>query len=119
MTMHANHRGQFVAPENTLALMDTLGASRAARALGVSTTLLYTARKDNAVSKVVEVAAAGALNGAVGVTLAPKPTASKLSVEMATAEAPPVRVVLLEVAEAKLPIIQRLAKSLGAPILVD
>lgn len=117
MTMHANHRGQFVTPTKTLALMDTLGASRAARAIGVSTTLLYTARKENEVSKVVEVAAEGALNGTVGVTLAPKATVAPTK---PAAETPPaVRVVLLEVAENKLPMVQKLAKSLGAPILVD
>lgn len=42
-------------------LMERFGAGKAAEMIGVSPTLLYTARKTNDVSKVVEVAAAGLL----------------------------------------------------------
>lgn len=52
-------KGETVRPSATLQLMDDIGPTKAARALGVSTTLLYKARRENTVSRVVEAAASG------------------------------------------------------------
>lgn len=120
MQSHA-HRGHFVAPDKTMQLMASLGATRAAEILGVSTTLLYTARQHNEVSKVVEVAAAGALKAPLGRLAAndprPEPTPPTAAPKVPTPE--PVALVLMEVAHSKLPVVEKLAKALHAPILVS
>lgn len=107
-----NHRGQYVAPQNTMALMDALGATRAARTLGVSTTLLYTARKEGEVSKVVEKAAEGALRSPLAKT-------NKTPEPKLPAERDDTVVCLLEVKRSKLAIVQKLAQQLHAPIMID
>jgi hypothetical protein len=56
-------RRQMVPPVNVIKLMDEIGGTRTAAKLGVSTTLLYKAKNENAINKVVEVAAASALSG--------------------------------------------------------
>lgn len=55
------NKGEVVTAEDTLRLMSTVGPSRAARYLGVSTTTLHKARNSHEVSKVIEVASAGVL----------------------------------------------------------
>lgn len=55
-------RRQMVPPVNVIKLMDEIGGTRTAAKLGVSTTLLYKAKNENAINKVVEVAAASALS---------------------------------------------------------
>lgn len=57
------NKGEVVPAEDTLRLMTTVGPSRAARYLGVSTTTLHKARNSQEVSKVIEVASAGVLRG--------------------------------------------------------
>lgn len=50
-----------VPPISVVGLMDAIGPTQAAARLSVSTTLLHKAKKDNAINKVVEMAAAYAL----------------------------------------------------------
>lgn len=57
----ARSRGEVAVPKATADLVIRDGVTKAARALGVSTTTLHKARVSNEVSKVVEVAAAGLL----------------------------------------------------------
>lgn len=54
-------KGETVMPTNTLRLIQVLGVTKAHREIGVSTTTLHKARKNNIVSKVVEIAATAAL----------------------------------------------------------
>jgi hypothetical protein len=55
-----SNRRHMVAPVNVIKLMDEIGGTRTAAKLGVSTTLLYKAKKEGAINQVVEVAAAWA-----------------------------------------------------------
>lgn len=55
-------RRHMVAPTNVIKLMDEIGGTRTAAKLGVSTTLLYKAKKEGAINQVVEIAAQGALS---------------------------------------------------------
>lgn len=66
-------RRQMVPPVNVIKLMDEIGGTRTAAKLGVSTTLLYKAKNENAINKVVEVAAASAL-GSLGQPERPMPS---------------------------------------------
>lgn len=63
MTQLGKHRGETVPPKHILKLVSTLGVTGAARAIGVSTTTIQTARKKGEASKVIEIAAAGILTG--------------------------------------------------------
>lgn len=54
-------RRHMVPPVNVIKLMDEIGGTRTAGKLGVSTTLLYKAKKEGAINQVVETAAAHAL----------------------------------------------------------
>lgn len=119
--MQTQHRGTFVAPDNTMKLMHSLGATRAADVLGVSTTLLYTARQKREVSKVVEVAAAGALKAPLSRLAAndPKPELTPPAAVPKAPAAEPVVLVLIEVAESKVPVVEKLAKALRAPMLTS
>lgn len=55
--MAYRHKGEYVRPTRTLELMDKRGPTLAAKELGVSTSRLHKARRENKVSKIVEVAA--------------------------------------------------------------
>lgn len=110
--MHTQHRGQYVPPVSTVALMEALGATRAARTLGVSTTLLYTARKEGEVSKVVEKAAEGALRAPLAKAAKPAPE-PKLPAEPVPAHEE-TALVLIEVSKSKAPVLERMARGLGA-----
>lgn len=59
MSTHTSR--QVVEPANVVKLMKAIGPTRAASRLGVSTTLLHKSRKEGEVNKVVEQAAAWAL----------------------------------------------------------
>lgn len=54
-------RRHMVPPVNVIKLMDAIGGTRTAGKVGVSTTLLYKAKKEGAINQVVEAAAAYAL----------------------------------------------------------
>jgi len=54
-------RGEAVEPVMTLRLMEVVGPGKAAALMGTTTTTLHRARNMNAISKVFEIAAKGAL----------------------------------------------------------
>ena len=116
-----------VAPDKTLMLMKSLGPTRAAQALGVSTTTLYKARATGEVSKVLEIAAEGALSGTLSHSLArtvtepeaPAPAAPEAVKWPSVAIKEPMALCLVEVPRAKLSMIERLAKALGAVSVSD
>lgn len=112
--MQINHRSQQTAPQNTIALMDALGATRAARAIGVSTTLLYTARSKGSVSKVVEKAAEGALRGSLVRTA--KPVATPAPEPQAQPEE--TALILIEAQKSKVRVIEKMATQLGAVAII-
>lgn len=109
--MPQSHRGQFVQPRNTIALMDALGATRAARELGVSTTLLYTARKEGEVAAVVEKAAEGAMSTPLSSKPSPLPKPAPMPREDTV-------LCLIEVGKSKQHVIEKLAEQLKASILI-
>lgn len=111
----AKHRSTTVIPSNVLELMESVGPTRAAKLLGVSTTTLYSARTRGYVSKVIEIAAEGALRQPVkrivGTSHEPKPAAEPK---------PEATVVcLIEVGKSKLHVIENVAKMIGAPLLTN
>ncbi len=101
-------RGEFVPPVATLRVIQGLGVTEAADALGISTTRLHNARKKGAVARVVEIAAEGLLN-----TPKPEKTAPVHLVKSAAAPQEPV-LMLLEVPPDKARMVERLCKALGA-----
>lgn len=99
-------KGETVPPTKTLRLMDTIGASRTSRMLGVSTTTLFKAKKFGFVSRVIEVAAEGAL-----ASLAGPPTTTTLGVPAKR------QAFLVEVDESKREAFLKLASALGAEVI--
>lgn len=103
-TMQAERiKGETVQPKRTLALLETVGVSKASRALGVSTTTLHKARKLGLVSKVIEVAADGELQ--------------RIGGRQPAHQAPVVDLLLLEIDHAKRPIVERLVRAQGGTIV--
>lgn len=102
----ATRRGETMKPNAVFKLIDTVGASRAARLLGVSTTTLQTARHKGEISKVIEIAAAGLLRDIVtagGSSAARQPVATA--------------VFLLEVREDQVPAVEMFAKAFQATLV--
>lgn len=113
MSVHSSHR-QMVEPTNVIQLMSAIGPTRAAAKLGCSTTLLHKSRKEKAVNKVIELAAAHELEH-----LADKPAPQSVTVPL-----PPPRAVrgteslfLIAVPTAKADALQRIAAALGAELV--
>lgn len=100
-------KGETVAPTKTLKLMETIGVSRTSRMLGVSTTTLHKARKYNMVSRVIEVAAEGALR-----SLAGPATSAAPAMHRSTTAA-----FILEVDESKREMVLAFANMVGAKLL--
>ena len=107
-------KGETVVPINTLRLMEWVGPSRASRLLGVSTTTLHKTRTANRVSKVIEVAAEGAL-----LKMEPRPTPVPLGLTPMAVTKPTnsMDVLILEADVARLAMIERLAVKLGATVI--
>jgi hypothetical protein len=108
----ASTRRHMVAPTNVIKLMDEIGGTRTAAKLGVSTTLLYKAKKENAINQVVEVAALGALASLgkpdnVGHHAGPGPA-------FGTAPRSGEVAFLVTIAQDKAEMFQRMAAALGA-----
>lgn len=103
-------RGEAVEPKSTATLMKEMGPSRASRILGVSTTTLHKAIKLGEVSRVIEVAAEGALarHPRVPAKL-PQPVAVKRS---------PNRMYLVEVPQAASELLEKLTDAVGGTFLV-
>lgn len=125
--LHSNtrKRGQSVPAHFTVQLMDALGPTRAHKALGVSTTALYKARKTGYVPKVLEVAAEGALKASVRKvatgTDAPPPRANPLRDKAAPKPAPAptgeTALFLVEVPADKAETVERLVSRFGAVVV--
>ena len=103
-------KGETVTPTATWALMDAVGPSRASRLLGVSTTTLHKTRKHGLVSKVIEVAAHGALRD-IGGDTAPS------SVMPATLRHSPTMTAILEYEAGKGAMVDQFAQMIGARVL--
>jgi len=101
-------KGETVPPVNTLRLLDSVGASRASRMLGVSTTTLHKARKHQLVSRVIEVAAAGQV-AALGDTVLKAPAKRRDEAIKA--------LFLIEIPQDKVKVMQRLAEALDAELV--
>lgn len=109
-------RGETIEPKATAELVMRDGVTRAARALGVSTTTLHKARNANEVSKVVEVAAAGLLgyNAAEPRSFSPRAIARQvpnLNPQLDTT------LYLIEVPADRAEIVEQFAEKLGAHVL--
>lgn len=110
-------KGEFVPPVNLMKLVKQIGPGKAHDLLGISTTMIHKARRENAVSKVVEVAAAALLKSMPDLKdakLAGPSPAHKATYAIDTT----VVMVLLSVPQAKLSIVQKFAESLGAEYTV-
>lgn len=101
-------RGETVAPLLMLSLMGNVGVTRASKMLGVSTTTLHNARRNNKVSRVIELASEHALHSLSGVM-------------PATGVPPPMTkdttVCLMEVTKKQGFVIQQLAEAMNVPFL--
>lgn len=64
-------KGEATEANDTLKLLQFLGVTKAARALGVSTTTLHKARNEGVVSKVIEVAAGAVLSDTPNIKMTP------------------------------------------------
>ncbi len=109
-TASVREKGETVSPVKTMQLLSVMGVSRAARALGVSTTTLHKVRKNNLVSKVIEVASEGELrriadeSGSPGAITAPQPREETVAF-------------LLEVGVSKRDVVEQMARIIGAKII--
>jgi hypothetical protein len=112
-------RGETTTPRYTADLVIRDGVTKAAKALGVSTTTLHKARATNEVSKVVEVAAAGILKWA-------KPPAAEersFSPAARVQEVPNLNpsletdLYLIEVPREQAPLVERFAQAIHAHVL--
>jgi hypothetical protein len=118
-------RRATVPPVKVLELMNVMGPGRAARALGVSTTTLYSGRNRGYVSKVLEVAADGALRSSVARLAKPAPMVGTAPAKPAEVTEPaprptrpdPTVICLVEVHKSKAHLIAEVAKALGAEYL--
>lgn len=110
-----NHRvkGETALPTSTLALVQKIGVTRAAKETGTSTTTLHKARKAGVISKVVELAAAHALEHLGDVRA--KPQLSSRSKPDLKREA--TSLFLLEVTSDKAGIVEKMAEALGAELV--
>jgi hypothetical protein len=106
MAIHTSHR-QTVEPTNVVKLMEALGPTRAAARLGVSTTLLHKSRKEGEVNKVVETAAAYALEHVAEKPAIPAPRAVRGKESL----------FLIAVPTDKAETLQRVASALGAELV--
>lgn len=120
---HTRSRGETTTPYNLAQLVGRDGTTRAAKALGVSTTTIHKARTTGEVSKVVEVAAAGLLKYAAA-TQPHRPDEARTFEPRAVVHEVPNRnpsldtkLYLIEVPEAKGAIVERFAEALGAHVL--
>lgn len=104
---HAPGRRNIVPPTNTVNLMKAVGPTRAAAMIGVSTTLLHKAKKDNEINQVIETAASYVLE--------------HLSSPVPTVQARVVRgndaLFLLAVPAEKADTVQRMAAALGGELV--
>jgi hypothetical protein len=115
MSVAVRQKGDATEPVETLNLMRHLGVTRASRLLGVSTTTLYHARTTGLVSRVIEVAAGGAMR-----SIAMQRPPAKLGVQEKPAPSTvQTVVVLLEVEATQVPVVERFAKALNAPLLTS
>lgn len=106
-------RGEAVEPKATATLMKEMGPSRASRILGVSTTTLHKAIKLGEVSRVIEVAAEGAL------VRHPRVPPAKLSAALVTQQGNrvPKRMYLVEVPQNASELLEKLAAAVGGTFL--
>jgi hypothetical protein len=106
-------KGDVTDPIKTIQLIDAVGVSRASRSLGVSTTTLHKARKPGAkVSRVIEVAAAGALREIGG-----EPISAELATFVASVPRSATKAFLLEVDADKASTVEQFAKMVHGKLI--
>jgi len=108
-------RRETVAPVNVVKLMGILGGTKTAAELGVSTTLLYKSKNENAITKSIELAAAHALEnlGAVRPPAVHTQPAVSQTVLMHGSE----RAFFVTIAGDKADMFQRMAQAMGASVV--
>lgn len=105
-------RRKMVEPINVLQLMKTVGPTRAADKLGVSTTLLHKARKEGGVNQVIEIAATNVLEHlADALPPAPRPAPQPRAVRGKEV------LFLVAVPADKVDTLQRIALAIGAELV--
>lgn len=109
-------RRKVVAPVMLVKLMEAIGPTRAAERLGVSTTLVHKAKKDNGVNRVVEIAAANILEH-LGDTGAARTTPMAAPARAAIPATGDAAVIMAAVPAGKLDVFQRMAAALGIDII--
>ncbi len=115
-------KGERVSPVHTLELVKALGTTRAADALGVSTSLLHAARRQKRVSRVVEIAAEGRLRSPVDnktETMREVEAREPLHLTKPTAKSNGHVLILLDVPVDRRVIVEQVAKAIGAEFLAD
>lgn len=105
-------KGETAQPVSVLAVVSKLGVTRASKEIGTSTTTLHKARKNNVVSRVVEIAASHVLEHLGDVAAAPLRIATHRN-ERGRKEA----LFLIAVSQDKAPIVEQMAKALGAELV--
>jgi hypothetical protein len=109
-------RRATVPPVNVIKLMDILGGTKTAAQLGVSTTLLYKAKNERAISQAVELAAAHALEN-LGrperPAAAPAPQVSSFTAPHRGGSA----AFFVTIAADKADMFQRMAQAMGADVV--
>lgn len=106
---HRPARRNVVPPVNVVKLMDAVGPTRAAALVGVSTTLLHKAKKENEINQVVETASSYVLehlHSPAGQLTTPH-----------TAGVREETVFLIAVPADKVRVIERMAAALGADLV--
>lgn len=99
---------QRVAPQNVSKLMGIVGPTMAAAHLGVSTTLLHKAKKENSVNRVVETAATAVLDHLTDMTSEATPARAPKENDA---------LFLIAVPREKADVVKQLAAALGAELI--
>lgn len=114
-------KGNIVAPDYVLRLMEALGPTKAATAIGTLPGTLHKARNANAVTKSFEVAARGVWHeqGFADAEPAapPGPRTTDLGAAVPTPASDGIALLLIQVPRERAPMLQRAAEHLGALII--
>ena len=104
-------KGETAKPVKLLQLIETMGVTRTARHLGISTTTIHKARRHNIVSRVIEIAAANVLRELLGEADGEAVSKAAASSEEATVS------YLLIVARSKADVVEKFAKAIAATLV--
>jgi len=103
-------KGETEKPVKLLQLIATMGITRAARQLGISTTTIHKARRHNVVSRVIEIAAANVLRDLAGKADGDTPKPAVKSDDATISY-------LMIVARSKAGVVEQFAKAINATLV--